>query len=80
MELVSDYRDHFDQEFLSNPNHEIVALKDLIIALNLSSDEKYRFICMPDAEQKESFLAGQLRYLSMIRKQEALLGDDFGLN
>jgi len=80
MELVSDYRDHFDQEFLSNPSDEILARKDLIIALNLSSDEKYRFICMPDAEQKESFLAGQLRYLSMIRKQEALLGDDFGLN
>ena len=35
---------------------------------------------MPDAEQREGFLAGQLRYLSMIRKQEALLGDDFGLN
>ena len=80
MELISDYRDHFDQEFLNNPSHEIVALKDLIIALNLSSDEKYRFICMPDAEQKENFLSGQLRYLSMIRKQEALLGDDFGLN
>jgi hypothetical protein len=80
MELITSYRDQFDQEFLSNPSHETVSLKDLIIALNLSSDEKYRFICMPDAEQKESFLAGQLRYLSMIRKQEALLGDDFGLN
>ena len=80
MELITSYRDQFDQEFLSNSSNEIVSRKDLIIALNLTSDEKYRFICMPDAEQKESFLAGQLRYLSMIRKQEALLGDDFGLN
>jgi Lon protease-like protein len=80
MKLVSSYRDQFDQDFLSLSNNKQVSRKDLIIALNLSSDEKYRFICMPDAEQKESFLAGQLRYLSMIRKQEALLGDDFGLN
>jgi Lon protease-like protein len=80
MELITSYRDQFDQEFLSNSSNETVSRKDLIIALNLSSDEKYRFTCMPDAEQKESFLAGQLRYLSMIRKQEALLGDDFGLN
>jgi len=80
MDLITNYRDQFDQEFLSNSSNEIVSRKDLIIALNLTSDEKYRFICMPDAEQKENFLAGQLRYLSMIRKQEALLGDDFGLN
>lgn len=80
MKLITSYRDQFDQEFLNNSSHEIVSRKELIIALNLSSNEKYRFICMPNAEQKESFLAGQLRYLSMIRKQEALLGDDFGLN
>lgn len=80
MELVASYRNQFDEEFLSTPGSEPVFRKDLIIALNLSSEEKYKFICMPDAEQKEGFLAGQLRYLSMIRKQEALLGDDFGLN
>ena len=80
MELITTYRDQFDQEFLSSSNNTHVSRKDLIVALNLSSDEKYRFICMPEAEQKENFLAGQLRYLSMIRKQEALLGDDFGLN
>ena len=80
MELITSYRDEFDQEFLSASSSTPVSRKDLIIALNLSSDEKFKFICMPDAEQREGFLAGQLRYLSMIRKQEALLGDDFGLN
>ncbi len=80
MELITSYRDQFDQDFLSASSTTHITRKDLIIALNLSSNEKVRFICMPDAEQREGFLAGQLRYLSMIRKQEALLGDDFGLN
>jgi len=80
MELITSYRDEFDKEFLSASSSTPVSRKDLIVALNLSSDEKFKFICMPDAEQREGFLAGQLRYLSMIRKQEALLGDDFGLN
>lgn len=80
LDLIKSYRDQYDREFLSLCGSEPVSRKDLIIALNLTSDEKYQFICMPDAEQKEGFLAGQIRYLSMIRKQEALLGDDFGLN
>jgi hypothetical protein len=80
LELISSFREQFDQEFLASCDMNRISRKDLIIALNLSSDEKYRFIRMPDDEQKETFLAGQLRYLSMIRTQEALLGDDFGLN
>lgn len=80
MELITSYRDQFDNEFLSSFSNAVVTCKDLIIALNLSSDEKYKFICMPGTEQREDFLSGQLRYLSMIRRQEALLGDDFGLN
>ncbi len=80
MELITSYRDQFDSEFLSSFRNTVVTRRDVIIALNLASDEKYKFICMPGAEQREGFLAGQLRYLSMIRKQEALLGDDFGLN
>ena len=80
MDLITSYREQFDQDFLSSFEDRQVLRKDLMVALNLSSDEKYKFICMPDARQKETFLEGQLRYLSMIRKQEALLGDDFGLN
>jgi len=80
MELIALYREQFDREFLSKRQNEQITRKDLIIALNLSSEEKYRFICMPDGTKKDGFLAGQLRYLSMIREQETLLGDDFGLN
>jgi len=80
MGLITSYREQFDNQFLSGLSNEPVTRKDLIIALNLSSDEKFKFICMTGAEQREGFLAGQLRYLSMIRSQEALLGDDFGLN
>lgn len=80
MDLITSYREQFDQDFLNSFEDTQVSRKDLMVALNLSSDEKYKFICMPDARQKETFLEGQLRYLSMIRKQEALLGDDFGLN
>ena len=80
MKLITSYREQFDSQFLCNYRDKPLTRKDLIIALNLSSDEKFKFICMPGAEQREGFLAGQLRYLSMIRSQEALLGDDFGLN
>jgi uncharacterized protein len=78
--LINNYREQFDIEFLSRSDPATITRKDLIIALNLSSDEKFNYIVMPDAEQREGFLAGQLRYLTMIRKQESLLGDDFGLN
>jgi len=80
MGLITSYREQFDNQFLSGFSNQSVTRKDLIIALNLSSDEKFKFICMTVPEQREGFLAGQLRYLSMIRSQEALLGDDFGLN
>jgi uncharacterized protein len=80
IDLIVSYRMQFDREFLNTFDPSKISRKDVIIALNLSSDEKFKFICMPDAEQREGFLAGQLRYLSMIRKQESLLGDDFGLN
>lgn len=79
LELITDYRNQYDKEFLSGCG-DTISRKDLIIALNLSSEEKYKFVCMSGAEQREGFLAGQLRYLRMIRSQEALLGDDFGLN
>ncbi len=78
--LIENYTDQFDTEFLSCCNHTTITHQDIITALNLSSDEKYRFVCMPDTEQKEGYLTGQLRYLKMIRNQEAQLDNDFGLN
>ena len=80
LELIDSYRTKYDHEFLNSKQDAILSRKDVIIALNLPSDEKYKFICMSGTEQREGFLAGQLRYLSLIRRQEALLGEDFGLN
>lgn len=78
--LIENYVDQFDKDFITKDIKSIITHQDVMIALNLSSEDKYNFICMPDAKQKEAYLAGQLRYLVMIRKQETLLGNDFGLN
>jgi len=78
--LIENYADQFDKDFLTGDAKSVITHQDVMIALNLSSDDKYKFICMPGAKQKEGYLAGQLRYLGMIRKQETLLGNDFGLN
>jgi hypothetical protein len=78
--LIQAYADEFDHDFLKSCDSSCLTHLDVIKALNLHSDDKFRFICIPEEEQKEDFLAGQLRYLKMIRKQEHLLGNDFGLN
>jgi hypothetical protein len=78
--LIKSYTEDFDNDFLSFGDHGVFTRQDVMKALNLSSDDKYKFICMPDEKQQEGFLAGQLRYLRMIRMQESQLGNDFGLN
>lgn len=78
--LIENYMDQFDKDFLTVGAKSIFTRQEVMIALNLASEDKYRFICMPNTKQKEGYLAGQLRYLGMIRKQETLLGNDFGLN
>jgi hypothetical protein len=79
-ELIKTYTGRFDQGFLKHRREQGITHHDVIKALNLPSEEKYRFILMDDPAQKERYLSGQIRYLMMIRKQENLLGDDFGLN
>lgn len=80
LEMIKSYTDQFDSEFLRYCQKPVITYHDVVKALNLPSEEKYRFISMSDSLQKEQYLAAQLRYLKMIRKQETLLGDDFGLN
>lgn len=80
IQLINSYADQFDSGFLKCCDRPALTHQDVIRALNLSSDEKYKFVCMPDLVQKEVYLTGQLRYLKMIRNQESLLGNDFGLN
>jgi len=80
IQLIKAYAEEFDHDFLKSCDSSCLTYLDVIKALNLHSDDKFRFVCIPADEQKEEFLAGQLRYLKMIRKQEHLLGNDFGLN
>jgi len=79
-EMIRSYAEDFDNEFLQSCGTNEITLQDVMKALNLSSEDKYRFACMTDSRQRESYLEGQLRYLKMIRTQETLLGNDFGLN
>jgi len=78
--LIEDYADQYDKDFLSCCDQALITRQDIMKALNLSSEDKYKFICMSDGEYKEGYLAGQLRYLKMIRLQETQLDNDFGLN
>ncbi|MEN8201309.1 MAG: LON peptidase substrate-binding domain-containing protein [Bacteroidota bacterium] len=78
--IIKSYIDQYDNNFLNCCKHATLNHQDIIKALNLSSEDKYKFISMPDSRQKEGYLTGQIHYLKMIRKQETLLGNDFGLN
>jgi Lon protease-like protein len=78
--LIQAYAEEFDHEFLKSCDSSCLTHLDVVKALNLHSDDKFRFVCIPEEEGKEDFLTGQLHYLTMIRKQEHLLGNDFGLN
>lgn len=78
--LIQAYAEEFDHDFLKSNDTGSLSRLEIVKALNLHSDDKFKFICIPGEEQKEEFLAGQLRYLTMIRKQESMLGNDFGLN
>ncbi len=80
IEMIKLYADQYDEHFLDCYNPSTFTRQDVMRALNLSSDDKFRFVCLPDAKRKEIYLAGQIEYLSMIRNQETQLGNDFGLN
>ncbi|MEZ5071724.1 MAG: hypothetical protein R2751_12350 [Bacteroidales bacterium] len=81
-EMIREYAGAYDPAFLSCCLSEVhlVTSLDLLKALNLSSEDKFKFMQMKDQAQKEEYLAGQMRYLHMIRKQETQLDSDFGLN
>lgn len=79
-DLIQQYTESFDHDFLSSCRNGNVTRQDVMRALNLPSDDKFRFISLRNGQEKESYLERQLRYLTMIRKQENLLGNDYGLN
>ena len=78
--LVINYTEHYDKEFLIKFNGNDLSYFDIIKSLNLSSKDKYKFVEMHCDEHRDVFLMKQIEYLMMIRKQEQLLNDDFHLN
>lgn len=80
MQLVIHYTDEYDQHFLEDADESNLCLLDIARALNLSSEDKYELINLEDVRLMEKFLINQMHYLMLIRKQEQLLGNDFGLN
>jgi hypothetical protein len=79
-EAIRSYIDQYDDSFLSCCKFSSITRQDVMKALNLSSDDKFKFAVMSNGSQKEGYLVGQIKYLKMIREQETQLGNDFGLN
>lgn len=80
IDLIRYYREQFDKKFIHERDLQSMSLFDIARALNLSSEEKYKFIKLSGLEQKQDFLITQMKYLMLIREQEILLGNEFGLN
>jgi hypothetical protein len=80
MNMVINYTEHFDKNFLEPFDSNELRYFDIIRSLNLSSEDKYRFVQFSCDESREKFLASQIQYLMLIRTQEKMLNDDFHLN
>ncbi len=77
--LIKSYRISSEHpKFPKNIN--ICSILELARILNLPSDQKHRFINLPDKASREDFLADQVKYLIHLREQELRLRDDFQLN
>ena len=80
LKLIIYYIDVHDPDFLKDIKGKNIFINDVARAMNLSSDDKYRFISINDPENQENFLKSQLRYLMNLREQEKLLKNDYYLN
>ena len=80
LKLLIYYTDNLDSEFLKNVKGNNILINDIARALNLSSEDKFRFISLKDHQKQEQFLKTQLWYLMKLREQEKLLKNDFYLN
>ena len=78
--LLIHYSDRMDPDFLKDVKGNEIRVNDVARALNLSSDEKHRFISLQLQAKQEQFLIGQLKYLYKLREQENLLKNDYFLN
>ena len=80
MRMLIYYTDQLDPSFLKEVHGNEILLNDVAKALNLTSDDKFRFISIERKTTREKFLLGQLKYLMKLREQEKLLKNDYYLN
>jgi Lon protease-like protein len=78
--MVRDYMKNFDKDFLKSTEGKEMCYEDILRSLNLSSEDKYRFIASGCSKFWEKFLASNIQYMIMIRSQEKKLNNDFQLN
>ncbi len=80
IDLIISYIENFDRTFLNDTDRKAFFAHDIIRALKLSSEDKYKFLLMSSDEHRENFIIRQIEYLMLIRNQEKMLDDDFHLN
>jgi Lon protease-like protein len=80
VKMVIEYSENLDPQFLKNVKGNTIYLNDIAGALNLSSEDKYRYISFTNLNDREKFLKAQMSILFKLREQEKLLNNDYYLN
>jgi Lon protease-like protein len=80
VKMVIHYSENLDPEFLKSVKGNTIYLNDIAAALNLSSEDKYRYISLKSLNDREKFLKAQMSILLKLREQENLLNNDYYLN
>ncbi|MBE0654800.1 MAG: LON peptidase substrate-binding domain-containing protein [Bacteroidales bacterium] len=80
LKMVIHYSENLDHEFLKNVKGNVIHLNDVAVALNLSSDDKYKYISIKGLSEREKFLKAQMMILLKLCEQEKLLNNDYYLN
>ncbi len=78
--MIIHYSENLDPDFLKDIKGNSIKLNDIATALNLSSEDKYKYISTKGLNEKEKFLKAQMSILLKLREQEKLLNDDYYLN
>ena len=80
VDKVMKYLKDFDKNFLKLNKGEALHYYDVLRSLNVSSEDKFRFVMQHSDEYREKYLIKQIEYLMMIKQQEQKLNNDFHLN
>ena len=80
IKMVIHYSDNLNSEFLKNIKGNAITLNDLAIALNLSSEDKYKYVSIKGLNDRERFIKAQMSILLKLSEQEKLLKNEYYLN